>query len=178
MQDWAKSGELMQARLAELKKDWQTAVGIYKKYPRDQDVGEEATLGELRCLTNIPNLVVLKNRAESIISDANGKKNFPPRLLIAAYNGKGESDLAAGKAKEALLNFLQGAMVLNKGEQSQEHEAALGRAGVACAKIAAADKTKKDIYIGRAREMQAELVQTYGKSPLAAAIDAAIKEVK
>ncbi len=180
MQDWAKSGELMQARLAELKKDWQTAVGIYKKYPRDQDVGEEATLGEMRCLTNIPNLTVLKTRAESIISDANGKKNFSSRLLIAAYNGKGESDLAAGKAKEALLNFLQGVMVLGKGEQSQEHESALGRAGVACAKIAAAekDKAKKEMYVGRAREMQAELVQTYGKSPLAAAIDAAVKEVK
>jgi hypothetical protein len=180
MQEWAKSADLMQAQLAEMKKDWQTAVGIYKKYSRDHDVGDDATLGEMRCLTAIPNLTVLKSRAESIISDANGKKSFPSRLLIAAYNGKGEADLAAAKPKEALLNFLQGAMVLSKGEQSQEHEAALGRAGVACAKVAAAekDKAKKDIYVGRAREMQGELVQTYGKSAYAAAIDAAIKEVK
>lgn len=180
MQDWAKSAELMQASLAELKKDWRTALGIYKKYSRDHDVGEDATLGELRGLTGISDWTSLNSRADSIIKDASGKKGFPTRLLIAAYNGKGDADLNAGKPKEALLDFLQGAMVLSKGEQSQEHETALARAGVACAKIAAAekDKAKKDIYVGRAREMQGELVQTYGKSPLAASIDAAIKEVK
>jgi hypothetical protein len=181
MQEWAKSAELMQAQLAEMKKDWRTAVGIYKKYSRDHDVGDDATLGEMRCLTNLPDWTSLNSRADSIIKDASGKKNFPTRLLIAAYNGKGAAELNGGKAKDALLNFLQGAMVLSKGEQSQEHEASLGYAGVACAKVAAAekDKAKKDIYVGRAREMQGELVQTYGKqSPYVSAIDAAVKEVK
>src|SRR5882672_1251408 len=42
MQEWAKSGELMQAKLAELKSDWRTALGIYKKYSRDRDVADEA----------------------------------------------------------------------------------------------------------------------------------------
>ncbi|HVR83019.1 MAG TPA: hypothetical protein VMU54_01830, partial [Planctomycetota bacterium] len=77
--------------------------------------------------------------------------------------------------------FLQGAMVLSKGETSPEHEAALGRASVACAKIAAneKDKAKKEVYRGRAQEMQGELIQIYTKgSRYAAEADKAIKEIK
>lgn len=181
MQEWAKSAELMQASLGELKQDFRSALGIYKKYTRDADVGEDATLGELRCLTGVPDWTSLNSRSESIIKDAQGKKTFSSRLLIAAYNGKGDADLAAGKPKEALLDFLQGAMVLSKGETGPEHEASLGRSAVACAKIAAAekDKAKKDMYRGRALEMLGELTQTYGKqSRYAAEADKAIKEVK
>ncbi|HLY09518.1 MAG TPA: hypothetical protein VKW04_09470 [Planctomycetota bacterium] len=165
MQEWAKSGELMQASLAELKQDWRTALGIHKKYVRDHDVGEEATLGELRCLTGIPDWTALASRADSIVKDAQDKKNFSTRLLIAAHNGKGDALLNGGKPKDALLEFLQGAMVLSKGETGPEHEASLGHSSVACSKIAAAekDKAKKDIYRGRAQEMLGELVQTYGK---------------
>lgn len=181
MQEWAKSAELMQASLAEMKKDWRTALAIHKKYARDQDVGEDATLGELRCLTGIQDWTSLKSRADSIIKDASGKKAYSTRLLIAAYNGNGDADLNGGKHKEALLDFLQGAMVLAKGETGPEHETSLGRASVACAKIAAAekDKAKKDVYRGRALEMLGELQQTYGKqSPLARDAEAAIKEIK
>src|SRR5204863_298164 len=119
------------------------------------------------------------SRADSIIKDAQGKKGFSTRLLIAAHNGKGDADLAANKPKEALLDYLQGAMVLSKGETGPEHEAALGRSAVACAKIATADKTKKDVYRGRALEMLGELTQTYGKqSRYAAEADKAIKDIK
>jgi hypothetical protein len=181
MQEWAKSAELMQAALAELQQNWRAALAIHKKYTRDQDVGEEATLGELRCLTGIPDWPSLASRADSIIKEAQGKKSFSTRLLIAAYNGKGDGELNGGKLKEALLDFLQGAMVLSKGETGPEHEAALGRASVACAKIAAneKDKAKKDIYRGRALEMLGELTQIYTKgSRYAAEADKAIKEIK
>src|SRR5258706_57686 len=67
MQDWAKSAELMQAGLAELKSDWRGALTIHKKYSRDQDVGEEATLGEMRCLTALSDWTSLNSRADSII---------------------------------------------------------------------------------------------------------------
>ena len=181
MQEWAKSAELMQASLAELKQDWRTALAIHKKYSRDHDVGEDATLGELRCLTAIPDWTSLASRADSIIKDSQDKKNFPTRLLIAAHNGKGDALLNGGKPKEGLLEFLQGAMVLSKGETGPEHEASLGRSAVACAKVAAAekDKTKKDIYKGRAQEMLGELVGTYGKgSRYAPDAQKAIAEVK
>jgi hypothetical protein len=181
MQEWAKSGELMQASLAEMKKDWRTALTIHKKYSRDADVGEDASLGELRCLTGVQDWTSLKSRSESIIKDAQTKKHSSTRLLIAAHNGLGEADLNGGKPKEALLDFLQGAMVLSKGETGPEHEASLGRSGVACAKIAAAEKdaNKKGVYKGRAQEMKAELIQTYGKgSPYAADIDKALAEAK
>src|SRR5258708_27039750 len=130
MQEWAKSAELMQAALAELQQNWRAALAIHKKYTRDQDVGEEATLGELRCLTGVPDYPALASRADSIIKDAQGKKAFSTRLLIAAYNGKGEGELNAGKAKEALLAFLQGAVVLSKGQHGAQHADALVRAAL------------------------------------------------
>jgi hypothetical protein len=165
MQEWAKSGELMQAQLGELKQDWRPALAVYKKYSRDHDVGEEATLGELRCLTGVGDWTGLASRADSVLKDGQDKKNFSTRLLIAAHNGKGDGLLNSGKAKDALLEYLQGAMVLSKGETGPEHEASLGHSAVACAKIAVAekDKAKKDIYKGRAQEMLGELAQTYGK---------------
>jgi outer membrane protein assembly factor BamD (BamD/ComL family) len=181
MQEWAKSGELMEAGLAERKGDWRAALTIHKKYSRDADVGEDATLGEMRCLTAINDFTSLNSRADAIIKDSHGKKNFSNRLLIAAYNGKGDADLNGGKAKEALLDYLQGAMVLSKGETSPEHEAALARSAIACAKIAAAEKdaAKKGTYRGRAVEMFQDLVKIYGQgTKYKAEVDKAIKEVK
>ncbi len=180
MPEWGKSADLMSAGLAELKKDHRSALGTYRKYARDHDVGEEATLGEMRCLTAISDWTSLNSRADSILSDAKGKKNYNPRLLIAAYNGKGESDMNGQKFKEALLNFLQGAMVLGRGEASPEHEASLGRSSVACSKLAAAekDKTKKDTYRGRAVEMLDELKKSYPNSEYRKEAETALKEVK
>lgn len=181
MQEWAKSGELMQAQLAEKKGDARTALTTYRKYGKDQDVGEEASLGEMRCLTAVKDFTSLNSRADSIIKDAHGKKNFNSRLLIAAYNGKGDFEDNAGKAKEALLNYLQGAMVLSKGETSQEHEAALARSALACAKLATAEKdaNKKTTYKGRAIEMFQELTRTYGgNTRYKAEVDKAIRDVK
>jgi hypothetical protein len=180
MQEWGKSAELMQASLAEMKQDWRTALGIHKKYSRDHDVAEEATLGEMRCYTGLSDWTSLNSRADTIIKDAQGKKGFPTRVLISAHNGKGNADLNAGKPKEALLDFLQGAMVLNKTDPGPEHEASLAGAAIACAKIAAAEKdaTKKGVYKGRAQEMLGELVQTYGKSRYQQPVEQEIKSIK
>ena len=181
MAEWAKSADLMSAGLAELKNDFRAALQTHKKYQRDADVGEEATLGVMRCLTAISDWTSLNSAADQIIKDSQGKKNFNSRLLIAAYNGKGDADLNAGKAKEALLDFLQGAMVLGKGETSPEHEAALARSAIACAKVATAEKdnAKKQTYKGRAMEMFGELTRTYGNNTrYKAEVDKAIKEVK
>lgn len=178
--EWSKSAELMDAGLAELKGDWRNALQIHKKYSHDHDVGEEATLGEMRCLTAIKDYPALNSRADAIIKESSGKQNFNSRLLISAYNGKGDFDENSGKVKEALLDYLQGAMVLSKGETSQEHETSLGRASIACSKLAAAeaDRTKKETYRGRAIEMLQELNRTYPGSRFRADADKALKDVK
>jgi hypothetical protein len=72
-------------------------------------------------------------------------------------------------------------MVLSKGETSPEHEGALARAAIACAKIAAAEKdaNKKGTYRGRAIEMFQELTKIYGANTRhKAEVEKAIKEVK
>jgi outer membrane protein assembly factor BamD (BamD/ComL family) len=181
MQEWAKSGELMDAGLSERKGDARAALQTYKKYSRDHDVGEDATLGEMRCLTLVKDYPSLNSRADQIIKDASGKKTVNPRLLIAAYNGKGDVEDNGGKIKESLFNYLQGAMVLGRGETSAEHEASLARASIACAKLATAEKdaTKKSTYKGRAIEMFQELTRTYGANTrYKNEVDKAIKDVK
>src|SRR5688572_10259300 len=49
--DWTKSVDLLQAAVAESQNNWRGALGIYRKYLKDSDVGEPAALGELRSLT-------------------------------------------------------------------------------------------------------------------------------
>src|SRR5207237_7646780 len=111
----------------EAKKDFQTALGIYKKLSSDATWGEQATLGELRCLTALRNLPGLKNRADAILKEAQGKKDFSLRLVIAAYNGEGDVEESAGRTKEALFNYLRGLSVLPEGELYPEHQVAIAR---------------------------------------------------
>lgn len=182
MPDWAKSAEVKRARLLELQNKHREALGIHRKYVRDRDAGEEATLGELRCLKEVGDWAGLNGRAESVIGEAKGaKKTFSPRVLTGAFNARAEAALNGGRAKEALLDFLQGAMVLNKsGETSLEHEASLGRGAVACAKVAAAEKEKhkKDTYRMRALELVDELKKFYPGSRLLKAAEEEIKAIK
>jgi hypothetical protein len=181
MAEWAKSGEVMRARLLELQNKHREALAIHRKYVRDRDAGEDATLGELRCLKEIGDWAGLNGRAEVLIGEAKGKRDASPRLLTGAYNARGEAALNAGRLKDALLDFLQGAMVLNKsGDTSLEHEAALGRGAVACARVAAAekDKPKKDTYKHRAMELLDELKKYYPGSKFAKGAEAEIQAVK
>ena len=181
MAEWAKSAEVKRARLLELQGKHRDALGIHRKYARDRDAGEEATLGEMRCLKEIPDWTALNAKAESVISEARGKKGVSSRLLTGAFNGRAEAALNAGKVKEALLDFLQGAMVLNKsGDTSLEHEASLGGGAIACAKVAAAEKEKpkKDTYKHRAQELAEELKKFYPSSKLLKPALEAIQAVK
>jgi hypothetical protein len=181
MPDWAKSAEVKRARLLELQGKHRDALAIHRKYARDRDAGEEATLGELRCLKMAPDFNALNAKAEAVINEARGKKGVSARLLTGAFNARAEAALNAGKVKEALLDFLQGAMVLNKsGETSLEHEAALGGGAVTCAMVATAEKekAKKDTYKHRAQELHAELKKFYPGSKLLGAAEAAIQAVK
>lgn len=181
MTDWAKSAEVKRAQLLERQNKHREALPIYRKYARDRDVSEDATLGEMRCLAAAPDWSALTARAEVLINEARGKKDVSPRLLTGAFNGRAEAALNSGKPKEALLDFLQGAMVLNKsGDTSQEHEASLGGGAIACARVAAAEKEKpkKDTYKHRAQELLEELKKFYPSSKLLRPAAEAIAAVK
>lgn len=181
MPEYSKTAEVMRAGLFELQKKFREALAIHKKYAKDKDVGEEASLGELRCLKEIADWGGLNGRAESIISEQKGRKVPSYRVLTGAFNARGEFNLNGGKFKEALLDFMQGVAVLSKGGgQSREHETALGRAAFASAKFAAGqqEKAKKQLYKDRAHELLIELERAYGKGPLHAEASKAIAEVK
>ncbi len=180
MTDWPKSAEVMRGRLLELQGKWREALAIHRKYARDRDAGEDASLGELRCLAALKDWPALTSRAEQVIIDAKGKRSAA-KLLTGAYNAKGEANLNSGKPKEALLDFLQGVMVLNKGgETTMEHEASLGLGALACARVAAGHKVKadKDRYKERAQALVAELDKFYPGSSYRSDALKAIQEVK
>jgi len=181
MPDWSKSAEVMRGRLLELQGKHREALQIHRKYARDRDVAEEASLGELRCLREIGDWAGLASRGEAILAENKGKRGLSARLMTGAYNARGEAALNSGKVKDALLDFLQGAMVLNKGgETSLEHEVALGRGAVAAARVAGAEKEKpkKDLWKTRAQELLAELERSYPGSKLRAEAAKEIGAVK
>jgi hypothetical protein len=181
MLDWAKTAEVQRGRLLELQGKHREALQIHRKYARDRDAGEEASLGELRCLKEIGDWAGLASRGEGIIAENKGKKGTSARVLTGAYNARGEAALNAGKAKEALLDFLQGALVLNKGgETSMEHELSLARGAVAAARLAAGEKekAKKDTWKTRAQELLGELDRSYQGSLLRAEAAKEIQAVK
>ena len=181
LQEMAKSAELLRAGVLELQGKHAEALRIFQKYAKDRDVAEDATLGELRCLVTLAQWPAASTRAESVLNDARTSKSNNKRLITAAYNARGEALLQGGKLKEALLDFMQGATVLNKGgEMTPEHERSLARGAVACARFAAAqaDKGQKDTYKQRAQELVGELLKVYPNSTLKGDAVKAIQEVK
>ena len=179
MTEWAKTAEIMRGGLLELQGKHRDALAIHRKYVRDREVGEDAQMGELRCLTAIGDLSGASSRADSILSEHKNKKDSNPRLLMGAYNARGEAQLKAGKIKDALFDFLQGVMVLSKSQDgSPEHEAALAGGTIACAKLALAEKDKKEVYKERAQELLRDLQKYYPGSRLQKEAQAAVQSIK
>jgi outer membrane protein assembly factor BamD (BamD/ComL family) len=179
IKEWVKNADLFDAHLAELQKNWRGALATYRKYARDADVGEEAALGELRCLTAIADFPGLSARADGILQDAQGKEKVSSRLLIAAYTGKADVDLNAGKLRAALFGYLQGAIALAKGETSPEHETSVARTALACIKVAAgSDPEEKAVYRSRGLEMLQELRRTYPSSRYRVEIEEALRGLR
>ena len=88
------------------------------------------------------------------------------RLLVAAYTARGDVAAQAGKLKDALVDYLYGAMVLGANDRGLEHETAIARSVTACSKMAAAetDPARQRLYRTRAREQFQELRRTYPRS--------------
>lgn len=167
---------MMQAAMDEHQGNWRAALAIHRNHLKDPEVGDAAALGEMRCLTALGDWPGLGGIAEAHLKSTMGGKKVHPRILIASYTARGDVEVNGGKAKDALLNYLQGAMVLAKGAASPEHEAALARTSLACAKLAAAEKEpkRKDRYRGQAREMLQELNKTYPGSRHRAEVEKAV----
>lgn len=168
--EWKKLAEMLRADLYELENNHKQAINIYRKYNKSSDeVGEEAKIGELRCLSATGDLAAAKERGESIVRS----KDPSPRLLTAAYNAIGDYYMSQGDVKEALLCYLRGVVELNKGgARNREHETALARSAIAMAKQAASfkDEAKKEEYLRRAANLMRELNQSYPGSDLAPAV--------
>lgn len=169
--------ELLKADLYEAKRNFAEALAVHRKYLQDRDPGvaENAQLGELRCLMNLPTQIdALRTRAESIIS----RKSSNVRLLVAGYNALGFYSLAKKQTKEALLSLLRGVAQYDQKVQGMaEHEAALGLSAVAAARYAAeqTDAGVKAEYKRRAQELLAELTRLYGNR--SSYIETAKKEI-
>jgi tetratricopeptide (TPR) repeat protein len=179
--EWTKLAEVRRGAILELQGRPRDALAVYRKYVRDREVSEEAILGELRCLRELGDWGGLNGRAQQLLDELRGRKDASARLLTGAYNARGEFLLNGGRVKDALLDFMQGVAVLNRGgETSREHETALARAAFCCAKLAAQekDKAKKDLYRARAQELLAELERAYPSSALRSETAKAIQEVR
>jgi hypothetical protein len=172
--------DFLEAEVAESQANWKGALATYRKYLRDPLLAVPAALGEMRCLTAQSDWPGLSAVADGHLKSAMGKRDFNPRILIAASTAKGDIDLNGGKAKDALLNYLQGAIVLNKGETSPENEAALARSALTCAKLFAAEKEapRKARYRSQAAEMRGELLKSYPRSRFKAEVDKAVQELR
>ena len=171
--------EFLEADFAESQNNWKGALATYRKYLRDPLFAVTAALGEMRCLTAQSDWPGLGAVADDHLKSAMGKRDFSQRILIAAYTAKGDVDLNGGKAKDALMNYLQGAIVLNK-ETSPENETALARSALACAKLFAAEKDppKKARYRTQAQEMRAELLKLYPKTRYRVDIDNSVQNLR
>jgi hypothetical protein len=178
--DWIRDGEILDARVMDLQGNARAALPIYRKHAKDPGSADECALGEMRCLTALNDWPGLRRRSDAVIKESPTKKNPDPRTLIAAFTGRGDLDMNDGKPREALLNYLQGAIVLNRGEKSSEHEVALARSSMTCAKLAAAEKTReaKDLHRGRAQELYRELAALYPRTAFKSPIDKLLQEIR
>jgi len=177
--DWVKSADLLDAALAERQKNWRIALATYRKYSRDSEAAAEAALGELRCLTAIPDFPALSVRAEGIFKEAAGNETFSPRLLIAAYTARADVALQGGKVRAALFDYLQGGLTLAKGGKSPEHETSLARCALTCVRVASeSDRGEKATFRSRAVEMLRELSAAYPASRYRVEIEEALRALR
>jgi outer membrane protein assembly factor BamD (BamD/ComL family) len=178
--EWAKSVDLLQAAVAENQNNWRGALLIFRKYLKDADIGEIAALGEMRTLTALADWTALAPVADAHLKEAMGRRDCSPRILIASNTAKGDVDAGGGKLKDALLNYLQGAMVLNKGTPNPEHETAVARSSLTCSKLCAAerDRARRARYLAQAEEMKGELLKSYPRSRFKAEVEKAIRDLR
>jgi hypothetical protein len=182
MKEWSQAAELISASVLEAQGKHKEAAAVYRKFAGDQksDVGIDANLGMMRCLSAAQDWPSLKAKTDDILGATKGKD---PRLLQGAYVGRGDVLLNQDKKnKEALLEFLRAADVMSAkiGEATTAHEIALAHAAIAAARFATEtkDPDQKATYKGRAQELLGEAQKRFGDSAHTKAAAEEIKNVK
>jgi len=174
--------ELLRADFLEMNKRYSDALTIYSKFGANREVWKEVTLGTLRCLSGLGRTAELKSKVESILVEIKDKKDANPEVYLGALVARGDVQLSEGKIKEALLDYMKGALDPALSRQSAEHEAALAKAAIAAARFAKQfgerDKANKTTYVDRAKELREDLKKAYPQTGWSADVDGAIKEAE
>lgn len=165
--NWARHAQLLKADLMEAQSKYGDAQKIYSKYTSEKgEVGEEAQIGELRCLSALKDYEPLRGKAESIIRDG---KRRGARALTAAYNGLGEVLRSKDKKiKESMMAYLRGITEFQKYGimGTREHETSLAMSAITMVEYGKSlpEEEKKQTYIERAARLLGELQTRYGGS--------------
>ena len=176
----SRDAELLRADMMETSKNFAGALNIYTKLGGDRDLWEGVSLGILRCQSALGRTSDLKTKVESLLLELKDRREKSPRVYLGALIGQGDVNLAEGRIKEALLEYLKGALDPGSAGRTYEHETAIAKAAIAAAKygkqFGEKDKTNKILYIDRAKDLRDELNRTFRASAWLTDVDAAIKD--
>ncbi len=175
-----RDAETLRADLHESNKRHDAALAIYTKLGGDRDLWEEVSLGTLRCLTALGRTADLKTKVESLLTEYREKRESNPRVYLGAIIARGDVNLAEGKIKEALLDFMKGALDPGAAARTYEHETAVAKAAMAAARygkqFGEKDKQNKVLYIDRARELREELKRGFPQTAWLTDVENAIQD--
>lgn len=179
-QDLQHDADLLKADVAETARKYAEALAIYARLGGNKELWEPVSLGMLRCYSALNRTADLKTKVESLLTEIREKRESAPRVYLGAVIGRGDVNLAEGKIKEALLDYMKAAIDPGNAANSYEHETAYAKAAIAAAKLGKQygekDKANKTLYIDRARELREELKKTFPSTALLGDVDAAIQD--
>ena len=172
--------DILRADVMEVNKKHTEALAIYTRLASNRDLWEAVSLGTLRCLAALGRTGDLKTKVETILTDLKDRRDKSPRVYLAAIIGRGDVALAEGKVKDALLDYMKGALDPGTATRTYEHETSIAKAAVAAAKygkqFGEKDKQNKVLYIDRAKELREELKRTFPQTAWLGDVDAAIQD--
>lgn len=182
-QDLQRDANLLRADLAEASKKPDAALAAYTSLSGDKDVWEEVSLGTLRCLSALGRTNDLRTKVESLLLEVKDRRDAHPRVYLGALVGRGDVNLADGKIKEALLDYMKAALDPGLAANSYEHETSLAKAAIAAARFAKQfgekdNKTSKALYLERSKELREDLKRAFPQTAWLGDVEAAIKDAE
>ncbi|HKS15785.1 MAG TPA: hypothetical protein VJU16_00575 [Planctomycetota bacterium] len=178
--DLQSDADLLRADVLESGKKYAEALNMYTRLGGNKELRDEVNLGTLRCLSALGKTADLKAKVESLLIEAKEKRDSNPRVYLGAILARGDVYLAEGKIKDALLDYMKGALDPGLAANTYEHETAYAKSAVAAARygkqFGEKDKANKSLYIDRAKELREELKRTFPGSAWMTDVDNAIQD--
>jgi len=178
--DLQNDAKLLRADVLETQKKHLEALDMYTSLGGNRELWEDVSLGTLRCLSALKRTAELKAKVESLLTEIKEKRDSAPRVYLGAIIARGDVYLEEGKVKEALLDFMKGALDPGPAANSYEHETAIAKSAIAAARYAKQfgekDKANKLLYIDRAKEMREELKLRFPSSAWVTDVENSIKD--